>query len=83
MSTDIRMIKLCVANLEGSSCPRAEGVPTGIRTVSPLSKFGQGPSCSLHRSDCLSAMLQEKSVKGRRGAKHKRFCPFDDQCVKM
>ena len=57
-------------SLYASSGPKAEGVPTGtrIRSLSPLRRFGQGPSYSPHHLVSQSATLfrndMYKSVKG-------------------
>ena len=67
----------------------AEGVPTKksegtkIRTLSPLRRFGQGPSYSPNRLVSQSAMLSEKFVQGCTRAKHKTYSPLDDQWIML
>ena len=54
---------------------------TGIRTLAPLRRFGQGASymysSSPRRLVSQSAMLQERSVKGCRRTTHKTHRPLD------
>ena len=67
---------ILVSELRSKSCRspdlQSEGTKLGI--LSPLQRFGQGPSCSPHRLVSQSAMLKEESVHGRRGAKYKTYC---------
>ena len=49
--------------------------------LSPLRRFGQGPSCSPHQLVNQSAMLKEESVHGCRGAKYKTYCLLDVEGV--
>ena len=53
----------------------------GIRTLSPLRRFRQGPPYSPNRLVSQSATLLEWSVQGCQRAEHNTYCPLDDHWV--
>ena len=60
-------------------------VPIGTtdRTLCLLRMFGQVPLYSPNRIVSQSAMLKERSLKGRRRVKHQNFRPLDDRWVRL
>ena len=66
---------------KGWRSPDYQSEGTGIRTLSPLRRFRQGPSYSPNRLVSQSATLKEWSVQDCKRAKHKTFSPLEDRWV--
>ena len=66
---------------KGWRSPDYQSEGAGIRTLSPLRRFRQGPSYSPNRLVSQSATLKECSVQGCKRAKHNTYSPLNDHWV--
>ena len=85
--SDISKSRLCpaqsVPELRSKGCrnPNKQSEGIKLRTLSPLQRFGQGPSCSPYRLVSQPERLKEESEHGCRGAKYKTYCLLDDPWI--
>ena len=73
--------KVLDSNNQKGQCSSEDGPWWFVLFLSPLRKFGQGPSCSPRCLVSQSAVLNEKSPHGWRRAKCKAYCLVDDPRV--